>query len=101
MKAPQFISDLAACSRPMPDRYRQLAALEPVLASLWGDAVYYADYWASRPKMRLRGRQAAWRGIEGELGQLVGPGRQDRDDILGSSAAWDCAHGALKGAMGV
>lgn len=84
----------------MPERFRQLTVLEPLLAALWSDVAYYRAYWAKHPAMAARGREASWRGIKGELSRLVGPGREDRDDILGSSQAYDCAYRALLDALG-
>ncbi len=99
MKAPQFITDLG--TPPMPDRYRQLARLEPRLEGLWGDANHYAHHWEARPMARLDGKAAAWKSIKAELVLLVGLDRIGHDDILGTQAAYDCAFRALLDAIGV
>jgi hypothetical protein len=101
MKVPRFVSDITALRPPpMPEPYRQLCRLEPRLERLWGDAAAYARHWEDRPLSRLEGKAAAWRSVRAELMLLVGPDRIDRDDILCSRSAYDCAYRALLDAMG-
>jgi hypothetical protein len=100
VKAPQFITTLCRPAPAMPDRYRQLCVLDNRLADLWADAAYYAREWDARPAMRARGKAAAWARIERDMMFLVGAGRPDGDDILGSKQAYACARIALRDAMG-
>jgi hypothetical protein len=101
MKAAKFLSTPIQAGPAMPEPYRQLCTLEPDLLEMWCDAVYYAAYWDMRPVERLRGRQASWRHMRADLLRLVGPGRDDGDDILGSISAYECAALALRAALGM
>lgn len=101
MRVAKFLSTPISAEPAMPRPYHQLCIMEPGLVLLWDDAVYYAAYWDMHPAECARGKQASWRQIRADLLCLVGPDRDDGDDILCSIPAYECAVRALRAALGM
>lgn len=104
----RIASFLAAGKPAMPEPFRQLTVMEPELIKLWDECLYIRRNWDRSPSWQEWDRLAAWYGypsspfigIKPRMSLLVGWGRPDRDDILGSRQAYDCAYRSLLDAMG-
>ena len=93
---------------PTAAAFEALCKLEPVLLELLRECQFYREQWPFRRSWQRAGKVCCWEGsprgpflgIKPRLKLLVGHGRQDGDDILGSAQAYEVATQVLLKELG-
>jgi hypothetical protein len=99
---------LSTQTKPTAAAFNDLCRLEPALVELRDECLFYRENWNARRSWRRWEKLACWYGypaspfpgIKPRLVLLVGWGRPDGDQILGTREAYDVAYHFLLDELG-